>query len=45
MVNVLIYLNSQTHPEELVELLLKSKLIAKATIDANNESFELSTAK
>jgi uncharacterized protein involved in tolerance to divalent cations len=41
MVNVLIYLNSQTHPEELVELLLKSKLIAKATIDANNESFEL----
>lgn len=41
MVNVLIYLNSQTNPEELVELLLKSELIAKATIDADNESFEL----
>jgi uncharacterized protein involved in tolerance to divalent cations len=41
MVNVLIYLNSQTNPEELVELLLKSKLIAKATIDTDNESFEL----
>lgn len=45
MVNVLIYLNSQTNPVELVELLLKSNLIAKATIDVNNESFELYNGK
>jgi uncharacterized protein involved in tolerance to divalent cations len=45
MVNVLIYLNSQTNPEELVELLLKSKLIAKATIDNDNESFELNNGE
>lgn len=41
MVNVLIYLNSQKDAMHLVELLLHEKLIAKATIDEDNKSFEL----
>jgi uncharacterized protein involved in tolerance to divalent cations len=41
MVNVLIYLNNQKDAMQLVELLLHEKLIAKATIDKDNRSFEM----
>jgi uncharacterized protein involved in tolerance to divalent cations len=45
MVNVLIYLHSQKDAMQLVELLLHEKLIAKATIDKHNQSFELKDGK
>lgn len=41
MVNVLIYLSIEHDPHKLVEQLLHEKLIAKATIDFDNKSYEL----
>jgi uncharacterized protein involved in tolerance to divalent cations len=41
MVNVLIYLNSDYDPHMLVEQLLHQKLIAKATIDFDNKSYQM----
>lgn len=41
MVNVLIYLNSDYDPHKLVEQLLLQKLIAKATIDFDNKSYQM----
>lgn len=41
MVNVLIYLNSDYDPHMLVEQLLRQKLIAKATIDFDNKSYQM----
>lgn len=41
MVNVLIYLNSDYDPHKLVEQLLHQKLIAKATIDFDNKSYQM----
>ena len=39
MVNVLIYLKKEDSAKELVKYLLEEKLIASATIDENNISF------
>lgn len=41
MVNVIIYLKEEFNAEELVALLLVEKLIASASIDANNVSFKI----
>jgi uncharacterized protein involved in tolerance to divalent cations len=41
MVNVLIYLNSDYDPHQLVEQLLNQRLIAKATIDFDNKSYQM----
>ena len=40
MVNVIIYLKNDQHPKELVELLLREKLISSASIDNNNVSYK-----
>ena len=40
MVNVLIYLNSEIDPFLVVKRLLEEKIIAKATIDLDNISYE-----
>lgn len=41
MVNVLIYLNTDYDPYQLVEQLFEKKLIAKATIDLDNKSYQM----
>lgn len=41
MVNVLIYLNQSSNAEEIVFELLKSKLIANASIDIDNINYHL----
>lgn len=41
MVNVIIYLEKKHNAKELVKTLLSQKLIASASIDENNVSFEL----
>jgi hypothetical protein len=41
MVNVIIYLKKEHNPKELVKFLLTEKLIAPASIDENNISYEL----
>lgn len=41
MVNVIIYLKKEHNPNELVKFLLSEKLIASASIDENNVSYEL----
>ena len=41
MVNVLIYLNTDYDPHRLVEQLLEQRLIAKATIDFDNKSYQI----
>jgi uncharacterized protein involved in tolerance to divalent cations len=41
MVNVLIYLNSEIDPFLVVKRLLEEKIIAKATIDLDNISYEI----
>jgi|GEM_PF-1627313 len=41
MVNVLIYLNTDFDPYQLVEKLFEEKLIAKATIDLDNKSYQM----
>lgn len=41
MVNVIIYLNRNHVPRKLVDLLLKKKLVAKATIDIDNVTYVL----
>ena len=40
MVNVLIYLNSEFDPNLVVKRLLEERIIAKATIDLDNISYE-----
>lgn len=40
MVNVLIYLNSEFDPNLVVKRLLEERIIAKATIDLDNTSYE-----
>jgi hypothetical protein len=44
MVNVIIYLKKGHNPKELVKFLLVEKLIASASIDENNISYELGDA-
>ncbi len=44
MVNVIIYLKKEHNPKELVKFLLSEKLIASASIDENNISYELGDA-
>ncbi|MDX2191109.1 MAG: divalent cation tolerance protein CutA [Bacteroidota bacterium] len=39
MINIIIYLNKNIEPKQLVFNLLRDKLIAKASIDINNESY------
>jgi uncharacterized protein involved in tolerance to divalent cations len=41
MVNVIIYFNKSHNPRSLVDLLLKKRLIAKATIDIDNVTYVL----
>ncbi|EIA07942.1 hypothetical protein [Flavobacterium frigoris] len=41
MINVTIYLKKEQNPKELIQLLLKDKLIASASIDKNNISYNL----
>ncbi|MCE2713559.1 MAG: divalent cation tolerance protein CutA [Flavobacteriia bacterium] len=41
MVNVIIYLGKSHDPGNLVDVLLKKKLIAKATIDSDNVTYVL----
>lgn len=41
MVNIIIYLEKEHNAKELVEHLLSEKLIASASIDQNNISYEL----
>jgi uncharacterized protein involved in tolerance to divalent cations len=41
MINVTIYLKKEQNPRELIQLLLKEKLIASASIDKNNISYNL----
>jgi uncharacterized protein involved in tolerance to divalent cations len=41
MVNVLIYLKTDFDPHQLVEQLFQKKLIAKATIDLDNKSYQM----
>ena len=40
MVNVLIYLKSEIDPHQVVRRLLEERIIAKATIDLDNISYE-----
>jgi uncharacterized protein involved in tolerance to divalent cations len=40
MVNIVIYLNDSFDPDKIVESLLEKTLIAKATVDRNNKSYE-----
>lgn len=40
MVNVLIYLKSEIDPRQVVRRLLEKRIIAKATIDLDNISYE-----
>lgn len=40
MVNVLIYLKSEIDPNQVVKRLLEERIIAKATIDLDNISYE-----
>ena len=40
MVNIVIYLNDSFDPDRIVESLLEKKLIAKATVDRDNKSYE-----
>lgn len=41
MVNVIIYLKKEHNAKEIVQFLLKEKLIASASIDENNISYKL----
>ncbi len=41
MINMIVYLKKQHNPIELVEQLLRENLIASATIDENNTSYEV----
>lgn len=41
MINMIVYLKKQHNPVELVEQLLLENLIASATIDENNTSYEV----
>ncbi len=41
MINLIIYLKKEYDPVSLVEILLSNQLIARASIDHNNESFRL----
>lgn len=41
MVNVIIYLEKSHNPRNLVDLLLKKRLVAKATIDIDNVTYVL----
>jgi uncharacterized protein involved in tolerance to divalent cations len=41
MINVTIYLKKEHNPTELIQFLLKEKLIASASIDKNNISYNL----
>lgn len=41
MINMIVYLKKQHDPVELAEQLLRENLIASATIDENNISYEL----
>jgi len=45
MVNIIIYLEKEHNAKELVEHLLLEKLIASASIDENNISYELENNK
>lgn len=45
MINVIIYLNKEHNPIELVKFLLTEKLISSATIDNNNLSYSLSDSE
>ena len=42
MINVIIYLNKEHNPMELVKFLLTEELISAASIDENNLSYSLS---
>lgn len=41
MVNVIIYLNEKNQAKDLVEFLLRERLIASASIDVNNTSYSM----
>lgn len=41
MINVIIHLKKESNPKELVKFLLAKKLIASASIDENNITYEL----
>jgi uncharacterized protein involved in tolerance to divalent cations len=41
MVNIIIYLKKEHNAKELVKFLLNEKLIASASIDENNVSYEI----
>lgn len=41
MINVIIYLRQNQHPKDVVNFLLKEKLIASASIDENNISYKM----
>jgi uncharacterized protein involved in tolerance to divalent cations len=41
MINVIIYLRQNQNPKEMVNFLLREKLIASASIDENNVSYKL----
>ncbi len=41
MINIIIYLRQNQHPKEIVNFLLKEKLIASASIDENNISYKM----
>ncbi len=41
MVNIIIYLNEENKARELTDILLKEKLVAKATIDLNNITYKM----
>jgi uncharacterized protein involved in tolerance to divalent cations len=41
MVNIIIYLNKKENATQIVERLLQERLVAKATIDMDNQSYIL----
>lgn len=41
MLNIYIYLNDQVQPEEIIEKLLVERLVANASIDIDNNYYEL----
>ena len=41
MVNVIIYLNKENEAKELISVLLKSELVANASLDVKNVSYRL----